>query len=611
MPAATRCAAGWAPTALVGNAGFDFASYLGRDGRDCGRSGQRGEQYGRGGGRYLRFDRRSARRGFNDSLTGDSAANFLQGGPGADSLNGGAGFDYADYFNSTIAINVDLSNAANNTGESAGDTYVSTEGIRGGAFNDTLAGDGAINVLAGGGGADVLNGGAGFDYAAYFNATTGVVADLGTPANNTSEAAGDTYASIEGLIGGNFDDTLTGDAANNFLRGGLGADALDGAAGFDYADHFDATTGVTVDLGNPANNTGEALGDTYVSIEGIRGGAFNDTLTGDAGDNYLRGGFGADVLDGGAGFDVADYMGSGGVTVNLGNPALNTGEAFGDAFLSIEGLRGGDFNDNLTGDGNSNLLEGGAGNDILLLGNGASSFGNDSVDGGAGQIDAIGIGNSASILHGATIDFSTHTVTSVDGTASFTGIESAFGTMLADTFIAIDSSRLPTGLGNSNGLFDYALSLRGYAGNDSFTGDSRAGYFEQVNYSEAPNAVFVNLATGTAFDGYDSDTLTGGLQPYTDTLVNIDAVQGSAFADVLTAGGTGTFTGNGTLFQQLEGMGGNDTLDANGAFNVRVEYLVVARGRGGESGHRHRERRLGRDRHAAWQLPWRARLEFQ
>ena len=83
-------------------------------------------------------------------------------------------------------------------------------------------------------GADSLNGGAGFDTAAYYNATFRVTASLINAAANTGEAAGDTYVSIEGLIGSSFNDQLTGDGGSNTLIGGSGADALDGGAGFDY-----------------------------------------------------------------------------------------------------------------------------------------------------------------------------------------------------------------------------------------------------------------------------------------------------------------------------------------------------------------------------------------
>ena len=138
--------------------------------------------------------------------------------------------------------------------------------------------------------ADALNGQGGFDWADYQKAAAAVTANLTTPASNTGEATGDTYTSIEGIVGSAFNDALVGNAVDNFLRGGLGSDALNGQGGFDWADYQKAAVAVTANLTTPASNTGEATGDTYTSIEGIVGSAFNDTLVGNAVENFLRGG---------------------------------------------------------------------------------------------------------------------------------------------------------------------------------------------------------------------------------------------------------------------------------------------------------------------------------
>jgi hypothetical protein len=72
--------------------------------------------------------------------------------------------------------------------------------LRGSHFGDNLTGDNNDNVLEGDSGADQLNGGNGVNTASYENAATRVTANLSKAANNTGEALGDKYSSIQNLL---------------------------------------------------------------------------------------------------------------------------------------------------------------------------------------------------------------------------------------------------------------------------------------------------------------------------------------------------------------------------------------------------------------------------
>ncbi len=123
-------------------------------------------------------------------------------------------------------------------GSDGADKIVLREGDEtgdGGKGNDTFTG---------GAGADKLLGGSGTDTASYAGAHAGVTASLADALSNSGDAAGDTYSSIERLIGSSHNDRLGGNGGANSLSGGSGSDSLDGGAGKDTlnggsgADHF-------------------------------------------------------------------------------------------------------------------------------------------------------------------------------------------------------------------------------------------------------------------------------------------------------------------------------------------------------------------------------------
>jgi serralysin len=382
----------------------------------------------------------------NDRLSGYFGDDFLNGGAGADRLFGGSGTDTAVY---QTAVTADLTNASANTGEAAGDTYSSIENLTGSDGNDRLRGDTNANALVGGdgddilhgrlgddaltggAGADVLNGGSGTDTAIYQSA---IAADLADASLNTGDAEGDEYTSIENLTGstqadtlagnqlGNVldgnaghdvligragNDTLLGGGGNDILNGGSGADVLNGGSGRDTAVY---DTAVTANLTDRVLNEGAALGDQYISIENLTGSDSRDilignsrgnVLSGNGGDDFLSGrggadtlvgGEGADTLDGGFGRDTVAYNSS--VLADLGNPHLNTGEADGDVYASIENLSGSTANDNLRGTDLANALIGDDGNDVLFGRGGDDNLiggvGRDRLDGGEGDDFLLG-----------------------------------------------------------------------------------------------------------------------------------------------------------------------------------------------------------------------------
>lgn len=181
--------------------------------------------------------------------------------------------------------------------------------------------------------------------------------------------------SVENVLGGNDDDTITGDGQANRLTGGGGADTLYGGNGDDVL-------------------AGEGPESWMSGPDRLFGEAGNDTLSGDAGD---------DLLDGGSGIDIADYSASNiNLTVDLriSGPQDTIGSGM-DTLVSIESVTGGLGDDIFSGDGGVNTLRGGRGDD-LLSGDGGDDFlygdaGDDTLVGGAG-FDTIDGGDGHDLL---------------------------------------------------------------------------------------------------------------------------------------------------------------------------------------------------------------------
>lgn len=289
----------------------------------------------------------------HDTLRGSSGDDTLEGGLGQDEVHGGSGVDVASFVTAASGVTANLTSAVGTRGNANGDRYIAIENLLGSAHGDLLTGSSGANVLDGAAGHDTLrssagddrleggigrdevHGGSGIDVASFVTAASGVTANLTSGVGTRGNANGDTYISIENLLGSDHDDLLTGSAGSNVIEGGAGHDTLRGSAGndrleggigrdevhggsgTDSAAFATAGSGVTVNLTSGVGTRGNANGDTYISIENVIGSVHDDILTGSSGRNILVGGRGEDVLRGSAGDDL--------LRGGLGNDTLNGG----------------------------------------------------------------------------------------------------------------------------------------------------------------------------------------------------------------------------------------------------------------------------------------------
>ena len=334
-------------------------------------------------------------KGGNDRLYGFAGDDILRGGDGDDILVGSDGIDTLE----------GGAGADRLFGGNDGDT------LEGGEGADSLFGGNDGDTLEGGAGADLVNGGAGADTASYANSVDtdgdgkGVTVNLFRGSTSGDDAVGDSFVSIENLLGSALDDNLRGDTGDNTLTGGEGVDSLYGLAGID-----------TLQGG---------AGD-----DRLFGGEDNDFLEGGAGrDTYVFGGnWGTDTIrgetDGGIlWFKDATGIGDLGFSTDENNDVIVKGRAsdnsvkilqaaYADGRYSISygadntqlgGLSVGTLND----DEGTDKITGTAGDDLLL-----GLAGSDTLEGGGGVdtlyghsgIDTLKGGEGVDTLYGGVGD---------------------------------------------------------------------------------------------------------------------------------------------------------------------------------------------------------------
>jgi Ca2+-binding RTX toxin-like protein len=232
---------------------------------------------------------------FDDYLRGSDSVTtreFFTGDAGNDTIDGGAGIDYASYANVPLlfgGIDAFIENGSGFVNDKLGglDTLINIEGLAGSHGNDILRGGLGDQFLRGRGGSDTLDGGEGSDWATYGGDPAGVTIDLGAgtaedgydgPGGLLGGGGTDTLISIENAQGSDFDDTIIGSSGSNELEGRGGNDTIDGGAGADTAVFRGARSDYDVVQTASGYTVTDKLGtdgtDTLSGIERLR---FSDT----------------------------------------------------------------------------------------------------------------------------------------------------------------------------------------------------------------------------------------------------------------------------------------------------------------------------------------------
>lgn len=457
-------------------------------------------------------------------LTGNEAANKINGGANNDILIGNAGDD---------TLNGGL-NADNLQGESGNDTYIVDD------LNDVVSENS-------GSGTDTVS--SSINYTLVAN-----VENLSLTGTATLNGIGNTQNNIltgnssENLLNGGLGhDNLIGNKGDDTLDGGLDADTVNGGLGNDtyFIDSLDdiviEKTSQGVDIVNSSVNfilQSNVENLTLIGTNTINGtgNQFANILTGNDATNMLNGRMGADTLIGGLGNDIyrvdntsdqviesstliteidrvnsfVNYT----LTANVENLSLfgtNAINGTGNGLANIlEGngiansLVGGLGDDTLTGGANRDTLMGGAGNDSL-----SGDIGNDGLSGDAGNDTLLG-GSGNDTLDGGTgadslIGGLGNDIYSVENLNDNVIENSGEGIDLINSSISI---ALVDNVENLTLMGITALNGTGNSQNNSLTGNEATNL---LNGNLGNDLLIGNAGIDTLDGGDGNDRLNGGL----------------------------------------------------------------------------------------------------
>jgi len=459
----------------------------------------------------------------DDELTGSASQDTIDGGPGADQIDGAQ----------------------------------SQDTLTGGPGDDVVIGgsdaDDSDDLIAGGPGDDRLAGGGNQlqpDVLDFSTATGPVVADMGAgTVAADGEGGTDVIEGFEAAIGGADDDRITGTEGPDELFGHTGGnDVLSGAGGDDLIS------------GSPG-------------VSELDGGEGDDELRAAGTDNELSGGVGDDLLvarygrfqddfDGGPGRDQVQKNDLRSADVDLTEDSITFHDGSGSEDLAgVEDIVT-DTGDVVQGDAGPNRISGtgraigGPGDDELL---GVTADYSESlvpilgedheVNDGLGGIDHVTGTVIGSRFPDRLVNLGPrHIGGAGDDVLSGGHAEGGPGDDILTG--SEDDDELDGGDGNdqTDGLAGRDLILGG-PGVDLIDGGADT---DKLSYEAAPAAVAVDLADGTAQDGY------GGL----DSITEVEHVDGSSSDDQIR-GDDGVNTLNGGVGDDdVSGRGGDDRISA-------------------------------------------------
>ncbi len=466
--------------------------------------------------------------GQNDSITGSTASEIIEGGAGNDTITGGGGND------------IIYGNNGNDT-------------LTGGTGNDYIYGGAGNNTISGGAsGSDFLYGGTGNDsfiaphagtYYAGTEATTLAVGEvnsidysadsaaltinLQTGAGVGGTAEGSAYAftallgynSINSITGGSNNDTITGSNSDDTINGGLGL------------------------------------------VDRLSGGLGNNTLIGGGGANdYYTMGRGNDTIVGSVStYDLVFYdTSTAGIVVNMTNAtqsyvnslgatrtvAAFSGDNFGVSAADATSYSNGDHYTVLSGTSTSiNDLRGSGFADLIFTGSDDMNYyamgGNDILYASTGSITYFSYSQNDSFFGGSGND-----------TYSF-----SFGTDVADGGTGFNTLRTSNIFGS---LYNMVAYLDANADTNS---NGIADYIDR--------GVTSLVSGGVSYTGFEYGWANATSWSNATLIKNFDNMSGSVSNDYLVgnnnANEINALAGNNTIFA----LGGNDIITAiDGSNNI-------------------------------------------